>query len=99
MWLQEFFSVANSNPWEVLEVEIDDPLPGGFVQLCRVSSFPVFVSYKPARIDFGALRKGSAMEILKLVPEWKAKLWFKELRLAGVESFSSIGGLIKYVRV
>lgn len=93
MFLQEFFSAANSDPWEVVdqEAELGVDKAAAFIQRCQIDAVSIIVSYKPARVDLGALRKGSLLEVLHVVPEWNATLWLKELRLRGVHGLESLG--------
>ena len=96
MYIREFFFAANSDAWEVvqdLEEVFIVQLSTSLVQRCQVDAFPVVVSYKPARVDFGALRQGRLSEMLNVVPEWKAKVWLKDVRLRGVEGFDALGSL------
>ena len=95
-FLSEFSSFVNLDAWQFVdedeeEEEEEDFAESQFVERCHLDGFAVNVSYRPCRFDMGALRKGNRMEMLNVLPEWKATLWLRELKVSGVESFSTLG--------
>ncbi|KAH7617321.1 hypothetical protein NADE_007105 [Nannochloris sp. 'desiccata'] len=104
---QDFTNPINLDSWQTLEEEEveeegigqeeDDISENGgsvYIQRCHIAGFSLTVSYIPAYVDMGALRKGSYMEFLNVLPELKASdLWLRNLEICGEESFSSLGAV------
>ncbi len=56
----------------------------------QVRSFSVLVDYKPRRVDVAALRDGSLLELVNLVPWGGVDVGLKGLRLAGVQGWDGL---------
>lgn len=100
-FMKEFSNFVNLDAWHVVEedeeeeeeaADFSQPEAPQLMSLrVHVVGFPVSVSYKPSHFDANALRKGSLVEAANLLPQWKANLWLRELKLGGVEDFSALG--------
>jgi len=53
--------------------------------------FSVLLDYRPRRVDVAALRDGSLVELLNLVPWGGIDISFKGLTLAGIQGWDGIG--------
>lgn len=110
LFAQEFVDAITLDTWQSLKViEEDEELhiveegeefaaqSGGvsaYIQRCHIAGFAIKISYVPNYVDMTALRKGNYVELLNMVPEWKANLWLRELEICAAENFSSLGTLL-----
>lgn len=92
-FLREFFTFVNLDPWQLVDDEDEEMKPTGFsfIQSCDVDGFAVTFSYKPSRFNVQGALRGSLVEVLNMMPEIKASLWLRELRLRGIDSFPALG--------
>ena len=91
-FLREFFSFVNLDAWQFVEDDEEDFAsadPALFASIdSHIDGFGVSMRYTPCRFDAKALRKGSLIEILNILPRLKANLWLRELKLNTAESWS-----------
>lgn len=91
-FLQVFSSAVSSTLSAVTLPEVDrssKPDPPYF-QRCEIKGFSLLIDYRPRRIDIAALRDGSFVELLNLVPWGGVDVTFKPVKLAGVEDWDGI---------
>jgi hypothetical protein len=99
IFLQRFFDTANCGEWDaVTRTDLDEadmdtesttaPI-GAFIQRCQVEATALTVNYRPRGFDAAALRSGSWVELLNLVP-WGATLQLRRLRLYGVDGLEGL---------
>jgi len=105
LFSQDFIDSINYDSWQTIEKEGEEL--GGeeddmstesgesvYIQRCHIAGFALTVSYIPAYVDMGALRKGSYMELIHVLRKLKAfNLWLRDLEICGAESFSSLGAV------
>ena len=90
VFLQHFFTTANTSPWEVVVHGATSDSALVFIQRCQIEAFALTLNYKPRSIDLAALRNGSMVEVLNLVP-WGATLQFRRLRVYAMEGLTALG--------
>jgi hypothetical protein len=104
LFSQDFIDSINHDSWQTIEKEEEigreeDDMPaesGGsvYIQRCHIAGFALTVSYTPAYVDMGAIRKGSYIELLNVLRKLKAfNLWLQDLEICGAESLSSLGAV------
>uniref|UniRef100_A0A7S3VSR0 Autophagy-related protein 2 n=1 Tax=Dunaliella tertiolecta TaxID=3047 RepID=A0A7S3VSR0_DUNTE len=65
-----------------------------FFQHVEISAARLTIDYRPRRIDVAALRDGSIMELVNLVPLGGLSLSLCPLRLAGMEGWDGLGARV-----
>lgn len=100
VFLSHLLSGGDNDPWQVVEesncIEEDDwNLISSMMSIkkCHVVGFPCDLYFKRNSLSIGALKRGSLLELLNMLPEWKANLWLREMKIHEAEDVFRLGML------
>lgn len=68
--------------------------PGIFLQKVDIHSFSVVIDYQSRRLDAAALRAGSFVEVLSLVPWGGVKLDLPHVKASGLHGWPALGSAV-----
>lgn len=67
---------------------------GVFLQKVDIQPFIVVIDYQPRRLDAAALRAGSFVEILNLIPWGGVQLDLPGVKASGLQGWSAFGSAV-----
>ncbi|KAA6418149.1 MAG: Autophagy-related 2 [Trebouxia sp. A1-2] len=65
-----------------------------FLQKVEIQAFSIVIDYQPRRLDAAALRSGSFMEVLNLVPWGGVQLDLPHVKASGLQGWGALGSAV-----
>lgn len=98
VFVSNLLSGGANDPWEIVEESscsdeddwniISSMMP---IKVCHFFGFPCDLYFKRNSLSIGALKSGSLLELLNVLPEWKANLWLREMKIHEAEDVFRLG--------
>jgi len=65
-----------------------------FLQKVEIQAFIIVIDYQPRRLDAAALRSGSFVEVLNLVPWGGVQLDLPHVKASGLQGWGALGSAV-----
>ncbi len=65
-----------------------------FLQKVEIQAFSIVIDYQPRRLDAAALRSGSFVEVLNLVPWGGVQLDLPRVKASGLQGWAALGNAV-----